>query len=180
MNHILIANLLSILSGVFICTSSFFKKKNSILTAQALECCSSGCAQIFAHSYAAAIELFLCAIRNIVAAREPDRKWIYWVFSCVFAAMGLIYNNRGWIGMLAIAATVQFTLWTGYAKNAQAIRYGMCINLILWIIHDYIVHMYVSVGIMSFSVAVIIANIVQYKREATVLASLSANTQTDR
>lgn len=128
MNTILTANILSGIDSLFPIASSFFKKKNTILIIQSIGYIIDGITQIIANSLSAAAQLSICAIRNFITTKEKTPKWVYHIFSLFFITFGLYFNNRGFIGLLPIVATVQYTLWNEYAKSAQITRYGMLIN----------------------------------------------------
>lgn len=161
--YIIIANILSLISVGLNCISSFFKTKKRILFLQTLECIIGGISQILCRSFSASIQLFLGAIRTYIAINENTKKIVYWIFSLVSLILGLIFNNRGLIGLLPIFATIQITLWNGYFKTGQQVRYGMVVNFIPWIIHDFIVKMYVSSIIMTLTMIITIINIIRYR-----------------
>ena len=161
--NLIVANILSLISNGINGISSFFKTKKSILLIQTLECTIGGISQLLCKSFSAAIQLFICAIRNFITVNKNTKKIVYWLFSLAFLVLGHIFNNRGLIGLLPIFATIQFTLWNGYFKTAQQVRYGMVINFIPWIIHDFVVKMYVSAIIMTILMFVTIVNIIRYR-----------------
>lgn len=163
--NIVIANIIALLSNGLNGISSFFKTKKTVLILQTIECLMGSVAQIFASGYAAASQLFICAIRNFVNSTGVKSKWIHWLFSLFFLVFGLLFNNKGFIGYLPVFATIQYTLWTGYCKTAQGVRYGMLINYIPWIIHDFYIHMYTSAFVMSVFEIVVIINIIRYRRK---------------
>lgn len=162
MNTILTANILSGIGSLFPIASSFFKKKNTIFIIQSIGYIIDGITQIIANSLSAATQLFICAIRNFITTKEKTPKWVYYIFSLFFITFGLYFNNRGFIGLLPIIATAQYTLWNGYTKSAQITRYGMLINYGLWIIHDLYIQLYVAAIMMMISIIVVIINIIRY------------------
>ena len=160
---IIIANILSLVANILCGVSSFFKKKKTILLVQTTECCLGSLVQILAGNPAAAVELLICALRNFVTSKGLKAKWVYWLFSIFFLGFGLLFNNNGLIGFLPVIATIQYTLWLGYSKTAQAVRYGMILNYIPWIIHDFMSRLYISAGCMTVFLCLTIVNIIRYK-----------------
>ena len=65
------------------------------------------------------------------------------MIACIVA--GLIVNNLGFIGLLAIIASSSYTLFMHITKNAQQLRLALISNLILWLIHDTYIQAYPSV-----------------------------------
>ena len=176
---LIIANVLSAVSNLLYGTSSFFKKKKTIMITQVIDSTAGCLACLLADSYSAAVTLFICAVRNFLVSKDNKKKWIYWLFAGALLVLGLISNTRGFIGILPVAASVQYTLWAGYAKNEQSIRYGMVVNYIPWIIHNAYVKLYTSAIFMTFFMIFTIVNIVRFYKEKGVEMQKSERIKND-
>lgn len=160
MTRLVIANLLTCVATIISLSSSFFKTKKQMLIVQSIECAINGVTRIIINSLSSSSQLFLCAIRNIIFSKF-NNKYLCFLFSGLFLAIGLIANNQGILGLLPIFATIQYTLWSGFSKTAKQIRIGMIINYIPWIIHDFVVGLYVSAIVMIISAIIVIYNLIK-------------------
>ena len=167
---LIIANILTFISNGLVAVSSFCKTKHKMIFIQFIECCIGGVAEILANSMSAAAQLFLCSFRNAIIYKNPKHKQVYWLLASAFLILGLIFNNRGLIGLLPIFATIQYTLWSGYCKNAQGLRYGILINYIPWIIHDFYIKLYVSAFISLCIMLSVIVSIIKYRNKEKIEA----------
>lgn len=165
MNAQVIANILSLVSSLLYTLSTCFKSKKSILLTQTGESLVGSIAQLVIGSYAPATTLVVCSVRNYIFSKKDQSILLSWIFCIFFLTFGILINNQGFIGLLPVCATIQYTLWTGYIKDPQVIRYGTIINTIPWIIHDFYMGLYVSVITMCISLVIITINIIRYKNK---------------
>ena len=57
------------------------------------------------------------------------------VIICVLTFFcGLVLNNRGWIGLLPITASISYTIIMYKAKSIQHMQIAVIINMIQWAI----------------------------------------------
>ena len=81
--------------------------------------------------------------------------------------IGLYVNNRGFIGLLPISATIILTVCTYYAKQLFAIKAALLLNITLWMIHDIAVYDFASV-IFGFATAIVcIISMIKAKKQAS-------------
>ena len=174
-NKLIIVNILAMLSNGTYVLSSFFNDKRKIIITQILECVIGAIAEFIAGGFAAASTLIIDGIRNVYCAKSTNNsKVFYWVVSIILLVAGVCVNRNGIIGMLPVLAAIQYTLWMGYCKTAQGLRWGMLINYIPWIVHDGVMGIYVSVICMSVSMVIVIINIIRYRSKCETF-NLSEN-----
>jgi len=53
--------------------------------------------------------------------------------------IGLYVNNRGFLGLLPIAATVELTFANYYAKDISLIKTSVLFNTVLWSIYSFLI-----------------------------------------
>ena len=55
---------------------------------------------------------------------------------------GVFFNNIGWLGLLPIILSIQFTICVYAIKSAQHMRIALIINLLLGMIFDFLIKAY--------------------------------------
>lgn len=137
--NLLIGNCISLAAAFFTARSCWAKDRWHIYFYQVIQCLLLAVASIFFNSYAGIVSLLGCALRNYLAATERlDRKMMLLCLLLVLVP-GLVLNNRGYVGGIVIAANVLYTLGMYLAKSELAIKSNMILNLILWIIYEFLI-----------------------------------------
>ena len=139
--QLLIANILSLISTVVLIISLFVKSKENMLLLQAGNYILGAFSNALASSYAGACSNIISFFRNTYLSQRKSLVATI-VFSVLYIALGVLTNTRGFIGLLPVLASVEYTLFVYFAKTAQLLRYGALINLLLWMIHDICIALY--------------------------------------
>lgn len=142
----------SFLSAICVCISTFSKKKKGLVTWQILDSSMVCLSDIFLMSWAAAAVSILSVIRNVLQVKNKMNLKITILLLVLIVGLGLAFNNRGWIGLLAIAASATYTFFMYKTKNAQQMRWALLLNTFLWLIHDIMIQSYpmIVMGIIIF------------------------------
>ena len=75
--------------------------------------------------------------------------------------MEYIINNRAWLGLLPIIASVQYTLCVFILKSAQHMRIALIINLLLGMIFDFLIKAY---PMFALDIIIIIVTLINFLR----------------
>lgn len=145
---ILIGNILSLIAATFMAVSSLAKRRSVIFTLQFFECFILAVASFFFSSYAAIATLLLCAIRNLLTAKDMFGKKMMYIFFVLTAVLGIITNNRGIIGLLPVIATLQYTVCSHIFKGLFLTRISIFVNTAIWVIYSFIIKDF-STGIVD-------------------------------
>lgn len=100
------------------------------------------------------IYLILSLIRNILVYTKHFREWHAYLFSVLVVAVGLMVNNRGFLGLLPLIATVELTLANYYARRVVFIKASLWINTVIWMIYSYLIFDFAA-GIMQTVISVL-------------------------
>lgn len=148
---LLIGNLLSFVAACFTFLSAWSRDRKSIYLFQAAQCAILAAANVFFASLSGVTTLSLCAVRNLLIAydRFPPRRCVFFV--AVVAALGLLSNSRGLVGLLPVVTTAVYTVGCLYAKSTRAVKWNLIVNLVLWAIYDAFVLDLVSLAVDSVS-----------------------------
>lgn len=131
-----IANGISLIAAVFTAKSSWAKDRWHIYIYQVTQCLLLALASVFFRSYAGIVSLLVCALRNYLAAKDKLNGKL--TLLCLFLILipGIIVNNRGYVGLLVIAANSIYTLGMYLCRKEFSIKCNIIVNLTLWVIYE--------------------------------------------
>ncbi len=139
MDKLIIGNIISFCSSTSAMIGCCSKSKKTMFLLQFLECTLLAVASVFFESYAAITTLLLCAVRNLLVAYGKFSKPLLIAFLILVPLLGIITNNRGFIGLLPVIATIQYTLCCYIIKNANGMRFAILANLACWITYSFLI-----------------------------------------
>ncbi|MDY6407076.1 MAG: YgjV family protein [Pseudomonadota bacterium] len=155
--NLLLGNIFAALGAACVVISVAKKNKKDLIWWQAINIFFSILANVALFAYAALITNCFGIIRNILFCKNKLTSKATFILSAVCLITGIYMNNLGVIGLLAVIASVSYTIFMYTTKNEQQMRYVIVFNSILWLIHDYYIKSYPSVLIgMIFIVWTII------------------------
>ena len=142
--NIIIGNIISLAAACFTAASTFLHKRRTVYLCQVWQCILLAVASIFFRSYAGITTLVLCAVRNVFIMKEKYTGKLCAVFFVLVGVAGLISNNRGFIGLIPVFATLLYTVGAYVAKKEITIKWNIMANLILWGIYEAAIMDYAS------------------------------------
>lgn len=172
---IFIANIFSFIGMCLLAYSTFAKNKKNMLYVQVGDCIFNSLGDLFVGSFSAMSTNLICAVRNILNAKKKNSVIANTIIIALITSIGLIVNTKGIIGLLPIVASIQYTICSYKVKTAQGLRYGLTINLILWLIHDCFVMLYPSVLADTVLIIITVCNIVKNKNNNELEKENSVN-----
>ena len=137
--RILIGNLISLSSSVFLFSGSASRNVRNVYLFAIFDCILLFIAQVFFGQGAAAISLLVAAIRNFLLT---IRKYTAVSFAFIFSStliLGLLFNTGGAIGLLPVFTTLLYTLTTYYAKGFVKVKLSLLLNLFLWTVYSSLI-----------------------------------------
>lgn len=143
-SYLIIGNVFSFLSAVFIALSVVKKNKKDLIWYQVIDVIFCILSNIALYTYAALTTNSVALIRNILAYKNKLTRKITWVLFVLCIIFGLWANNRGFIGLFPIIASSSYTIFMFTTKNEQQMRWALISNLMLWFVHDIYVQAYPS------------------------------------
>lgn len=166
MNNIIIGNCISLVAAVFMAVSCAVKNNKTIFYLQAANCLILAVASVFFGAFAGVTTLLVSAVRNIVVAHGKYTKPVMYLFLVITVILGLITNNRGFIGLLPVIATVQYTICLNLLRGLFLTRITIFVNTLLWVIYSFIIRDFSTACMDSISlitVTVVIVHMVVKK-----------------
>ncbi|MBR1841350.1 MAG: YgjV family protein [Alphaproteobacteria bacterium] len=142
--HLIIGNIFSFLSAVFIALSVIKKNKKDLIWYQVIDVIFCILSNIALCTYAALTTNSVALIRNILAYKSRLTRKITWILFVLCIVFGLLANNRGFIGLFPVIASSSYTVFMFTTKDEQQMRWALVSNLMLWFVHDIYVQAYPS------------------------------------
>jgi len=161
---LIIGNILALLSVIFAFVSVVKKKKTDLIGWQVINIAFCIFSSIALLAYAALSTNCISLIRNMLAYKKKLTLTATIILSVLCVVVGLYVNNLGFIGSLAIWASVGYTVLMYMAKNAQQMRYAVILSSVLWVIHDFYIQSYPTVMSNCCLVAWTIIQTLKYRR----------------
>lgn len=150
----------SLLSSLCLICSTFGKNKNDIVKWQTVNTAFYSLANLFLGGYTAIVSNVLSMTRNVLQLRNALNPKRAAALCMLMAILGIASNNRGWLGVLPITASVSYTILLYYCKSVQAIQAAVIANMVQWAVFDWVICAYPSfiidcimVGMSAFNLA---------------------------
>ena len=160
-----LGTIFSFICAALIAWSTFSKNKKEMTKIQIFNPMFGALSNFFFCSYSAVVSNVVNVIRNYLTYKGKLNKFLTGLFVLFYIGFGLLFNSRGWIGMFPILASSSYAIFCLKSNNAQALRYGLVLNQILWFIHDLYVRAYPSMGVEILISIITIYNIIKYSRK---------------
>ena len=141
MFEVVLGNTCCLLAMLFDSYSSSKKTKKDILFYQSISQFIWGMSSIFLKGYSASVQNFMTIVRNFFALKEEPPKWIQWGIILASVVLGIVFNNRGFMGWLPIIANLEYSICVFTIKdNEKLLKISFLISVILFVIFNiYIV-----------------------------------------
>lgn len=162
---IVVGNLFSLVAACFTVLSAWSRDRKRIYLYQAAQCFILAIANIFFASPSGTTTFLLCALRNCLIARDRFTGRRCALFTLSVAALGILSNTRGPVGLIPVITTAIYSVACFYVKSARAIKLNLLVNLILWTVYELMIGDYVSAAADSVSAAAALVSLTR-KRKA--------------
>jgi hypothetical protein len=161
----IIANIFSFFGACFLILSAMSKNKNNVYKMQLFDCCSNLTANILLQGWSGATTTGVAVIRNLVSMKGKMKLWIQALLCFLLIFFGLLFNNRGPLGLLPIMASVEFTIVGNSAKASFVmVKLSLLANLVMWCIYNWIIGAYPMFIADIIAAFMCINTIVQHKK----------------
>ena len=132
----------SLLAAVCLCYSTFSTSKKNMVFWQLIDSVLGAVSNIFLFSFSGVVTNILVAVRNLFEVKGKNNNVIVIVFCFLNMVLGLLFNNRGFVGVLPILATIEYTIAIYVCKSSQSLRIGLLINTVFWGVYDLLIMSY--------------------------------------
>lgn len=155
-------NVISMIAACFLAASCVSRDNRRVFLYQCMESLLIAVASIFFASYAAVITMSLSALRNYLVSCGKYSRGVMIAFVTVSTTLGIVFNMRGWLGLMPVLATTEYAVCCYCIRGVLATKWSILINILLWVIYSFL--------ILDFSTA--ISNAVLFLLDAAVLVRM--------
>ena len=141
---VMLGEIFSLMSAVCLEYSNFGKSKNRMIFWQTINAGFYSLSGICLGGYSAVISSMLTLVRNVLQIKgklAAKSVMIICVFVVVF---GLYVNNRGWLGLLPVTASVIYTIMIYAVCSVKHMKIAVMINMLQWAVFDCYIGAYPS------------------------------------
>ena len=97
--------------------------------------------------YSASVQNAVSILRNIAAIRKIKSKTLEWVFVALGVVLGIVFNNRSWIGLLPVIGNLQYTLAVfRFQNDERKLKLFFLISIAAFIGFNFAIQNYVGVA----------------------------------
>ena len=139
---ILIGNIISFAAAVCMLWSTFSRSRKNIFLLQFFECVLLAVANVFFGSYAGVAVLLLSAARNLLVAKGLYTKPVMGVCILLTVVLSFLTNNRGFLGLVPMLATLQYTVCSLFVTSVKGTRLSILINTLFWVAYSFLIRDY--------------------------------------
>ncbi|MCI1959714.1 MAG: YgjV family protein [Clostridia bacterium] len=167
---LIIGNILSFIAALFTLASCWTKKRDNVFYFQFVECSVLAVASYFFGAYAGITTLAISAVRNLTVAREKYTFPVMIVFTALVVIAGVAANNRGFIGLIPVIATVQYTVCSYTIKGIKGTKYSIAANVFMWFVYSFAIFD-ISTGVMGvINFICVIVSLIKMNNDEKALA----------
>ena len=131
---IILGNVFSLCASISDTLSSSRKTARGVLLVQILSQVFYLASTLALKGYSAAVQNAVSIFRNLAAISKKENKLVEWILVILGVILGLVFNNRGFIGLLPVVANLEYTLAVFRFKDnerALKIAFAICIALFM-------------------------------------------------
>ena len=144
---VIIGNLCTLLAMGANALSSTRKSTKGVLRVQNLSQISYFVSGIVLGGYSAAVQNVVSILRNIAAIRNVKSKKVEWSLTVAGVVLGIVFNNRGILGLLPVIGNLQYTLAIFRARNNERLlKISFLLSSISYVIYKIVILNFVGVA----------------------------------
>ena len=145
--NIILGNICSLLAMGSDSISSAQRSIKRVLWIQNLSQAIYCLGAVFLNAYSACAQNLVSILRNLVAICKISSKWLEWSLTILGVALGLAFNNRGWVGLLPVIANLQYTLVIfRYPDRQRALKISFLISVLSFAVFNIVLWNFVGVA----------------------------------
>ena len=145
MENLIIGNVSSLFAMSANAFSSTRKTAKGVLLFQCLSQLIYFFTSMVLKGYSGAVQNVVSILRNLAAIRKTQSKIIAWTLTIAGVVLGVVFNNRGWIGLFPVIGNLQYTLAIfRFQDNERAIKASFFISIVAYIVFNTAIYNFVG------------------------------------
>ena len=146
MIDIIIGNICSLCAMVSDTISATRKKKNEILAVQIISQVFYGVGTLVLKGYSGVVQNAVAILRNLTAIRNINNKLVEWTLVILGVLLGVVFNNRGLLGLLPVVANLGYSIAVFQCKNNEKVlKLVFIASSLMFSVFSYAIQNYVGV-----------------------------------
>lgn len=161
---LILGNLCTLLAMGFNALSSTRKTPKGVLLTQNISQGIYAVSAIVLSGYSAAVQNVVSIIRNLVATRKKNNKFVEWLLVTLGVVLGIAFNNRSWVGLLPVVGNLQYTLAIfKFKDDERKIKFFFLLSVVAFVIFNFAIRNYV--GVVSDLIVIVTTSIMLLRKE---------------
>lgn len=154
----------SFLAAICLAYSTFSKKKDKMIFWQIIDSLFNSISNVFLLSYSGCITNIFTLLRNYLTYKGKFNKKCLIIIMMLLIFLGICFNNKGFIGILPIIASIEYTIFMYKTKTVNKLRIGLIINLIMWGVYDFYIKSYPMFAMDMIIIVLSLINNYKYQK----------------
>ena len=151
LDGVIIGNLCTLVAMGFNALSTTRKTTKGVLMTQNAAQAVYAASAIVLGGYSAAVQNVVSIVRNFVATLKNSNKYVEWTLVILGVVLGIWVNNLGWIGLLPVVGTLQYTLAIfRFKDDERKVKISFLISSVSFVVFNFAIQNYVGVAADSF------------------------------
>lgn len=160
----LFGQIFSLFSTVSFILASIKKDKEKMIFWNLSDSLCIAFSYLFFGAYSAAVVNVVGIVRNALKWREHYNKVAMIICLILVVVTGIMFNNRGWIGYLAILSGVVLTIGTYKTQTARGLRWVFLTSTLLLVVHDLMIRAYLLVLVEVIAILGMTVNLIRLRK----------------
>jgi len=162
MREIILGNITSILACVSESYSTTRKTNKEALLVQCISQLFYGAGYIILKGYSGLVQNIVSLARNLFAAFGKSNKIIEWTLILAAAVFGIIFNNRGLLGLLPVAGNLLYSIAVFKFKDSNKnLKIAFGISSATYVIYNAAVLNFVGAATSLVIVISVVINLIK-------------------
>ncbi len=144
MERLLLGNLISLGASVCLAASCCAPTKNRTYAFQCAESAVLCLSYLVFGAWAGLSTQVVSVARNLLVLRDRFSPRLMVLFTVLVVVLGLVVDDRGPVGLLPVAATVQLTLCNHFCVSMKQIKASFLVNALQWMAYSFVIGDFVN------------------------------------
>lgn len=145
-----LGHILSAVSFAALAASLFARDTRRLFLLQAADSFLGSLANLCFGGLSGATTNGIATARNLLKAHGRFVGPIVWVTLIAQIALGVLVNNRGLLGLLPVAATVEYTLAVALTDGMRAVKLALLVNILMWAAYAVLIGDWIGLAKSAF------------------------------
>lgn len=138
---IILGNLISGLGMLVLFISTFLKDKRRMLAIQSFNHACSVVAGLMLKGYSGVVQDLISLARNVSVLRGHNGRLLRYFFIGSGLVLGVAFNNRGWLGLLPIIASTEYTVVVvKQGATERTLKWAIVASTLCWAVYSLLLY----------------------------------------